>query len=290
MIHKFSNLPHTTRSHVYLVNAAPAHQPNDNFDNHRAKNKQIYGMVSMVTAVIFYQYLLHVHMSGRMLDVWRRLNGGEDDFFVPHDFEVSAAELQHACVRARTWKSVGGSVRIVVIHDLCTGDKEAQDDIETEAPGLREESNMDEKIQMKGAPRLFWERREQGAATPKAAYRSHRGSTTHVAIYDVTKEGKKSLHRQFLKMSDGIIFEVFGEVGREIGWQLRSSLNTIVQAEIGLDEPSKSLAPEKAGIFAGMLPPPIVHPQEVATSKRDCGSDSPNAESNAAESGVPVEV
>lgn len=225
-----------------------------------------------------------------MLDVWRRLNGGEDDFFIPHDFEVSAAELQHACVRARKWKSVGGSVRIVVIHDLCTGDKETQGDLETEAVGLREDSNMDEEVQIKGAPRLFWEMREQGAATPRAAHRSHRGSTTHVAIYDVTKEGKKSLHRQFLKMSDGIIFEVFGEVGREIGWQLRSSLNTIVQAEIGLDEPSKSPAPEKVGIFAGMPPPPRVLPTEVATSKADCDDDSPDAEPNAAESGVPVEV
>lgn len=285
-----SNLPHTTRFYVNPVNAVPVHQSKDHFDIDRAKNNQIYAMVSMVTALIFYQYLLHVHMSGRMLDVWRRLNGGEDDFFIPHDFEVSAAELQHACVRARKWKSVGGSVRVVVIYDLCASDKEAQDGIATETPELREVSNMDEKGQIKGAPRLLWERREPGAATPRAAHRSRRGSTTHVAIYDVTKEGKKSLHRQFLKMSDGIIFEVFGEVGREIGWQFRSSLNAIVQEEVGLEGPSKSLAPDKAGIFAGMLPSPKVDATEETTGKKDCDGHRPDAESNAAESGIPVEV
>ncbi|CAM9778240.1 unnamed protein product, partial [Hapterophycus canaliculatus] len=78
----------------------------------------IYAMVSIATALILHQYLLHAHMNGRMVDVWRRLNADEDNFFVPHDLELSAAELQHACVRARKWRGPNGARREVVFYDF----------------------------------------------------------------------------------------------------------------------------------------------------------------------------
>ncbi|RYY82376.1 hypothetical protein EON63_13470 [archaeon] len=43
---------------------------------------------------IVYEYLLHVHRDGRILDLWRRINAPYDEFFIPDDFEISAEELQ----------------------------------------------------------------------------------------------------------------------------------------------------------------------------------------------------
>lgn len=71
-------------------------------------------------------------------------------------------------------------------------------------------------------------------------------------IYDVSVDAKKSLHRQFLRTSDGTILEVFGEAGQEVGWKLTSSLNALIREEMGgkaSDEVQKA-----QGIFAGMLP------------------------------------
>lgn len=192
---------------------------------------QIYFMVSMVTALILHQYLLHAHMNGRMLDVWRRLNASEDTFFVPHDLEISAMELQHACVRSRRWRGPGGARREVVLHDF---------HVNEEAPG------------------------EPATVTPRdggpQVATNHKGTmTTHVAIYDVAVEGKKSLHRQFLRTAEGTILELFGEAGREVGWQLRSSLNALMQQESGSS--ADAGGGKDQGIFAGMLPeaaPPAV--------------------------------
>ena len=43
-----------------------------------------------MTIVIGYYYLLHVHMGGRMLDLYRRLHSPASHFFIPHDYEVRA--------------------------------------------------------------------------------------------------------------------------------------------------------------------------------------------------------
>lgn len=79
----------------------------------------------MATAIILHQYLLHAHMNGRMIDIWRRLNASEQDFFVPHDLEVSAAELHYACQRAKRWRGAGGARREVILHDFQVNEDEA---------------------------------------------------------------------------------------------------------------------------------------------------------------------
>ena len=38
---------------------------------------------------LFYVYFLKLHMNGRLLDVYQRLNCPGDAFFLPYDFEVS---------------------------------------------------------------------------------------------------------------------------------------------------------------------------------------------------------
>lgn len=230
-------------------------------------------MVSITTALILHQYLLHAHMNGRMLDVWRRLNAREDDFFVPHDLEVSAAELQHACMRARRFNGAGGTRREVVVHDFHATD-------ETPPEGASPESDASGGDK-KGATA----RNKLWGRAAKAAKASGRGdsyasgvSTMHVAIYDVTVENKKSLHRQFLRTPNGAILEMFGESDREVGWQLRSTLNALMRKEAGGGSKVEEETQEK-GIFAGMLPasapppavaaPAVAIPSEETVAKSD---------------------
>ncbi|KDO33383.1 hypothetical protein SPRG_02190 [Saprolegnia parasitica CBS 223.65] len=71
----------------------------------------LYGILMSLAAVLFYTYLLHLHMNGRMLDVYRRVHARQGTFFVPHDFEVSAAEVRKLCDRASRWKSMHGAQR-----------------------------------------------------------------------------------------------------------------------------------------------------------------------------------
>lgn len=92
--------------------------------------------------------------------------------------------------------------------------------------------------------------KKRGGNIQKAA-----ATTTHVAIYDVTADAKRSLHRQFLRTSDGTILEVFGEVGREVGRQLGASLNALIQTESGNATGTGAGGVKKEqGIFAGLLP------------------------------------
>lgn len=39
--------------------------------------------------MIFYIYFLRLHMNGRMMDTYQRLNGREEDFLMPYDNELS---------------------------------------------------------------------------------------------------------------------------------------------------------------------------------------------------------
>ncbi|CAK4098589.1 unnamed protein product [Aphanomyces euteiches] len=71
----------------------------------------LYGILMCAAAVVFYTYLLHFHMNGRMLDVYRRVHAREGVFFVPNDFEVSAADVALLCEKAARWKSIKGTQR-----------------------------------------------------------------------------------------------------------------------------------------------------------------------------------
>lgn len=193
-------------------------------------------------------------MNGRMLDVWRRLNANEDNFFVPHDLEVSSAELHHACLRARTWRGPGGTRREVILHDFHVAEDEAASSPEDGASGGNNASSNNNKraaFMLRRSPRT----KATSSVFPAREERKNKdiAKITHVAIYELTVDGRKALHRQFLRTSDGTILEVFGEAGREVGWQLRSSLNALMKEEVRAGGSGEADITEK-GIFAGMLP------------------------------------
>ncbi|KAG7399294.1 hypothetical protein PHYBOEH_009220 [Phytophthora boehmeriae] len=127
----------------------------------------LYMALTCLSLLGLYIYLLYIHMNGRMLDVYRRVHGREDSFFLPHDAEVSLQELEAICAQATRWKGPRGTQRKVFVHEYALTDP------------------LDP---------LF------------------RETNTHVAVYNVELDGTRELHRHFLKMPDGAVLELFGEL------------------------------------------------------------------------------
>ena len=50
---------------------------------------------------LFYYYMIFVHMNGRILDLYKRLSGTSNTFFMPNDNEVSLRYLQWVMYRAK---------------------------------------------------------------------------------------------------------------------------------------------------------------------------------------------
>lgn len=82
----------------------------------------VYAALTCTTISVFYMYLLHVHMNGRMLDLYRRIHMKEHDFFLPHDGEIALTELQAICEQATRWKGPSGSQRKVFVHEYVLTD------------------------------------------------------------------------------------------------------------------------------------------------------------------------
>ena len=77
----------------------------------------IYGVLVGAGSFLFYNYFLYVHMNGRLLDNYMRLNSSIDNFFVPHDGEVSSRYLSWVCYKARNYQNNSGQSRKVVVRE-----------------------------------------------------------------------------------------------------------------------------------------------------------------------------
>lgn len=82
----------------------------------------LFAALSCASLAAFYMYLLHVHRNGRMLDVYRRVHGLEGDFFVPHDLELSLAELRALVAGTKRWRGPRGAQRKVFVHEYVLTD------------------------------------------------------------------------------------------------------------------------------------------------------------------------
>ncbi|CDW72463.1 uncharacterized protein loc101675906 [Stylonychia lemnae] len=56
---------------------------------------------TVINGLIFYNYMIFVHMNGRILDLYKRLSGSIKAFFIPHDNEVSLTYLKWVIKRAK---------------------------------------------------------------------------------------------------------------------------------------------------------------------------------------------
>lgn len=70
-----------------------------------------------VAIACLYMYFLKLHMNGRMLDIFHRLHGSEDDFFVPYDLELSNEELSYIVQKAEQWRGEEGERRKTTVYD-----------------------------------------------------------------------------------------------------------------------------------------------------------------------------
>lgn len=80
----------------------------------------IYAGLMIIATAGAYGYFIWVHMNGRMLDVYMRVHSPEESFFVPHDFEVTQAELAHVCILAKRWTGKAGEQMAVEVNEYDT--------------------------------------------------------------------------------------------------------------------------------------------------------------------------
>ena len=67
-----------------------------------------------LNAFIFYNYMIFVHMNGRILDLYKRLSGSMKSFFIPHDNEISLKYIQWVVERAKKKSFILRSARQTV--------------------------------------------------------------------------------------------------------------------------------------------------------------------------------
>ncbi|CAG9314511.1 unnamed protein product [Blepharisma stoltei] len=75
----------------------------------------LYAGMMGIASFCFYNYFLYVHMNGRLLDIYMRINGPEESFFIPHDGEISKRYLDWICYKARNYRSINGDSRKIAI-------------------------------------------------------------------------------------------------------------------------------------------------------------------------------
>lgn len=83
----------------------------------------------ILALLLLYEYLVHVHKDGRILDIWRRITGPASEFYLPHDFEISEEELLDICSKASKWRGPNGARRKVKISSHSIADPEDSNDI-----------------------------------------------------------------------------------------------------------------------------------------------------------------
>lgn len=49
----------------------------------------------IINLFIFYNYIVFIHLDGRLADIWTRISGKVKHFFIPFDNEVSFSYLRH---------------------------------------------------------------------------------------------------------------------------------------------------------------------------------------------------
>ena len=70
---------------------------------------------------IFVMYRLH--NNGRMLDIFWRLHGEDEVFFVPYDLELSNQNLSFLCRKAEQWRGEEGERRKIAVYDYVWEEK-----------------------------------------------------------------------------------------------------------------------------------------------------------------------
>jgi hypothetical protein len=81
-----------------------------------------YTFLFCISAIGYYQYLLYIHMNGRILDVYRRLRAPHDSLFAPDDLELSVRNLRYVLAQAKRWTGLHGATRKIAVTTYITTD------------------------------------------------------------------------------------------------------------------------------------------------------------------------
>ncbi|RXM31029.1 hypothetical protein EOD39_7346 [Acipenser ruthenus] len=164
----------------------------------------LYIVILICSLTILYMYFLRLHNGGRMLDVFQRVQSEEARFFVPLDMEVSNQELSYIVKKAEQWRGINGERRKVAVYDY----------IWTQDPSV-------------GDPSCDPQHRCETSGFAD----DHKEITTHVSIYTIHLSGLRNLYRHFLRLPDGAIVEVTGDISginvlqREVNAVLHENIN-----------------------------------------------------------------
>jgi hypothetical protein len=60
----------------------------------------VYAFLLFLNISLFYFYLVFIHMNGRVIDLYYRLSGDINSFFIPKDDEVPLNYLKWVCHKA----------------------------------------------------------------------------------------------------------------------------------------------------------------------------------------------
>jgi hypothetical protein len=61
----------------------------------------VYFILMAINTILIYNYLIFVHMNGRLLDTYSRLQGNINHFFIPRDNEVSKEYVEWVIGKSR---------------------------------------------------------------------------------------------------------------------------------------------------------------------------------------------
>jgi hypothetical protein len=162
----------------------------------------LYFGLMIASAILFYWYMLKIHMNGRMIDMHRRLISSEEAFDMPNDMELSVKTLRWILTKASTWTGIAGQKRKVVINEYNTINNEK---IPSSSPADPQHNSF-------GLSELTLDK------------------TLHLSIFTQSLAGELELHRHFLRQSSGAILEIFDAIELSGEETLRKLENKIIES------------------------------------------------------------
>ncbi|XP_011845079.1 PREDICTED: uncharacterized protein LOC105546482 [Mandrillus leucophaeus] len=146
----------------------------------------LYILLFIISSLILYLYCLRLHNDSWILDAFQCIYSEETKFFIPYDLEISNQELSYIVKRSEQWRGINGERRKVAVYDyiwkshgikssVSSCDLQHQNEISVSALGPGD-------------------------------------ITSHVSVYTIYPSGLQELYRHFLRLPDGAIVEVFGDI------------------------------------------------------------------------------
>ncbi|KAL1784680.1 orofacial cleft 1 candidate protein 1 protein, partial [Sigmodon hispidus] len=146
----------------------------------------LYALLVVISSLILYLYCLRLHNDSWILDAFQRIHSEEAKFFIPYDLEISNQQLSYIVKRSKQWRGINGERRKVAVLDyMCKSP-------DTKSSAFSCDPHHQDEI--------------------SASTFGPGGVTSHISIYTVYPSGFRELYRHFLRLPDGAIIEVFGNI------------------------------------------------------------------------------